>query len=447
MRRLASDPHLALLAGVGFVAGCEYGREQARGVSWALVEVAVGAVVLALVWRSRERLRLPQLLVVALAASVAWLLARAHASLGVDFEWRDVYARQGRFVLDGRYPRSEYPTGAVSLFALEAWLHGGRSHLVHSSLMLPFQLLAVGAIWSLRTRWSAWLAAVVAFWPLDAWFLEYRFDIVPTGLLAAGLAFAWRRHWLLAGAALGLGSAVKWSPALAALPLLAYLLSARRAREAARLAIGVAGSLLVVYVPYLVWSPGNVVAAYSKQGGRSITDESLWHLPLHWLGLEGRHNVAYPLFGSVRPPGWADAAAIAVQVVALVCVVWLGARAASPPVALALGALAPVVFLLTNRVFSVQYFVVLVAAWAIAVAVLAVRDRDALAMTVLALASTAFNVLIVPYPIHRPYAWEAASAARFALALALTGWLVARAARREPWPALLSAPAGATLRP
>jgi len=429
--RLLANPHAVLAVGVVLIVACEYGRGQLRPVRWTFVEMAIAALVLLLVWRSRGRLRLLPLLTVSLALSAAWIAVRAQATLGVDFEWRDVYARQGRLLLDGDYPRSEYPAGAVSLFALEAWLGGAKTHIVHAVLMVPFQVATVAAVWSLRTRWSPWFAAVIAFLPLNAWFWEYRFDLVPTALLAVGLALAWQRQWALSGAALGLGAAVKWSPAVALPAIVAHLLFSGQSREALRAVLGFGAVVALVYVPYLAWRPDAVLSAYSQQGSRSITDESLWHLLLRPLGVEGRHNFAYPLFGSVRPPGWADTAAIVVQIALLAAVTWLAARVGTMRTALALAAMMPVVFFVANRVFSVQYFVLLLAAWLFAAALLVVGDREAIGVTVVALIATAASALILPYPLHRPHIWEVASVVRFALGVALTAWLVLRASRVE----------------
>jgi hypothetical protein len=418
--------------GVALVALCEYAREEVHVTRWVFVELALAAVVLLLVWPGRDRLRLAPVLAVALALNVAWIVVRAHASLGLDNEWRVVYARQGQLLIHGHYPLSEYPAGAVSLFGLEAWLGGTKTHFVHAFLMVPFQLATVGAVWSLRTRWSPWFAAVLAFWPLNAWFWEYRFDLVPTALLAVGLALAWRKHWAAAGVVLGLGAAVKWSPAFAWPALLAYLVCSRQLREALRLTLGAAAALAVVYVPYLSWSFHAVLHAYSEQGGRSITDESAWHLLLRPLGVEGRHNFAVPQFTSVRPPGWADAAAIIVQIALLVGITWLAARAATLRSAVVLAAMMPVVFLVANRVFSVQYFVLLLAAWLLAAALLVGTDREAALVTLVALAATGANVLILPYSLRHAHVWELASVVRFALGIALTAWLVVRASRLEP---------------
>jgi hypothetical protein len=100
--------------------------------------------------------------------------------------------------------------------------------------------------------------------------------------------------------------------------------------------------------------------------------------------------------------------------------------------AVALAAMMPVVFLVTNRVFSVQYFVLLLAAWLLAAALLVVSGREAIGVTLVALTATAASALILPYPLHRPHVWEAASVVRFALGIALTAWLVLRASRTEP---------------
>src|SRR5262249_53286591 len=152
------------------------------------------------------------------------------------------------------------------------------------------------------------------------------------------------------------------------------------------------------------------------QGGRSITDESVWHLPLRVLGLEGRHGYDHPQFSSVDPPGWADTLAIVVQVGVLVALTGLAARARTLSGAIAIAALAPVAFLATNRVFSVQYFVVFLVAWAICVALVCETTRQTLVATAVMGAATVANALIVPVPIPRPHAWELMSVIRFSLA-------------------------------
>ena len=74
-------------------------------------------------------------------------------------------------------------------------------------------------------------------------------------------------------------------------------------------------------------------------------------------------------------PDWADPAVTVVQLLILAGVLvlaWLARGRLAAGIALA--ALAPVAFLLTNRIFSSQFLVVLLVAWAIAIALLA-RSR------------------------------------------------------------------------
>ena len=61
--------------------------------------------------------------------------------------------------------------------------------------MIPFQLVTVAAVWAFRTRTTPWLAALVALWPLNAFFWEFRFDPVPAAFLAVGLLLATRERW------------------------------------------------------------------------------------------------------------------------------------------------------------------------------------------------------------------------------------------------------------
>jgi hypothetical protein len=290
--------------------------------------------------------------------------------------------------------------------------------------------MIVAGIWGLRMRWSPWFAALVAAWPVNSWFWQYRFDLLPAGLLVAGLALASRRRWGFAGFVLGLGAWAKWSPALALPALAVYLFVSRQRRSAVCLTLGFVVALAVTYLPYLVWSPTEVLSAYRFQTGRSINDESIWHLPLHAFGLESRHDYTRMTGDSVGPPSWANAVAIAVQIVVLLARVYGVSRARSLRAAIAVAGLMPAVFLMTNRVFSVQYFVLLFAAWLVAAALLARDGRDALAITLVACAATVANALIVPYAIHEPGVWQLLSAARFGLAIALTAWLVWIAVRR-----------------
>jgi hypothetical protein len=429
-RYVVERPTLVLASAVAATLACEYLRETVRVLPGFPLQVAVSATALALVWTERERLTLPMLLVLSTILQAGWLLVRAHAAFTSD-EPTFVYAPTGDTLLHGAYPASEYPVGAVLLFAVEAALGGGQTHGVHALLMILFQLAAVAAVWSLPTPWSHWFAAFVAVWPVNAWFWEWRFDLAPAGLLAVGLALSARRRWVLAGIAFGLGFTVKWTPGLAVLPVLSYLLVAGATRAASRLAASAAATVLLVYIPFLLWRPAEVMAAYRRQGGRAITDESLWHLPLRLLGLEDVPATVRPTFQPVGAPGWANVGAIVVQAAALALLVALGARARGLRAAIALGALMPVVFLLSNRVFSVQFFVLLEIALAAAAALVLTNRRSVAAATLAIAAATIANALILPVPLNDSQLWPIMSALRFGLTIAVVVWLAAICVRPE----------------
>jgi Glycosyltransferase family 87 len=423
-------PMWALAAGAALVVLLELGRVRGgRDYPWLLAEALVAGAALLVAWRAQERLRLLPLLALALGFHVALVWLHIAERIPVDFDIT-VFENQGQSLLDGDFPRSEYPTGAVSLFAVEAWLGDDSARTANALLMIPFQLVAVVAVWSLRTRWSAWLAALVAVWPLNAYFWEFKFDLVPAALLAVGLALAYRERFGLAGVALGVGAAVKWTPALAALALVVWLLGSGRIGGAVRHAAGFAVTFVVFTLPYLVWEPGDVWAAYSIQGGRTITGESLPYLPLHWLG-QAELGEGFTVDAVV--PDWADPAATAIQwlvVAGVLALAWLVRGRLAAGVAVA--ALAPVAFLLTNRIFSSQFLVVLLVAWAVAIALVSGSAREQLVLGAAAAAASAFNAFVYPFVLPGPSGiWEPTSALMFAVALSLTGWLLLASRRGD----------------
>jgi Glycosyltransferase family 87 len=425
-----AEPHVVLLAAVAAVVTLEAARGSGTlGTSetWPLLQTLVAGSALVAAWRQQERLRLAPLLAIALALELGFVVV--HLALGVqsDFDSARVYPREGEALLHGHYPDTEYPPGAVLLFAFEALVSGGGSgvRVANAFTMIPFELAAVAAVFALRTRRSAWFAAILAVWPLNAFYWEFKYDAAPTAALVVGLVLAYRSRWTAAGVVLGIGAALKWTPGLAVLALGLWLLSRRQAREAVRHLAAAAGAFLLVNLPFLATSPGLVLHSYHVQASRGITGESFAYLVLRAAGRAAiPPNSAF--YGPVVTPSWATTAAGALQVVAVLVVLALVLRCRTHVAATAAAGLAPVAFLLTTRTFSPQYFVTILAAWCVGGALVAATRLRQLLLALPMLGATLANVLV--YPVVTPTYWWVCSWAAFLLGAVATAALLAEAA-------------------
>jgi hypothetical protein len=437
------EPHLMLAVTAATVIACELATQQTGTSAPMLLAAAIAFAAFVLVWREQERLRLVPLLAVTLAFQLGWIAV--HLAVGLEsFDSQVLYSRWGNELLDGQYPEAQYPPGAVLLFALEAWLGGGATRTSHALLMVPFQLLTVAAVWAFRTPTTRWLAALVALWPMNAFFWEFRFDLVPTALLALGLLLAARGQWGLSGAALGLGAAVKWFPGLSFAFLAVWLVASRRWSELRAHAAAFVAVFLGLHVPFILWSFDEATYTYRYFSGQGITGESVWYLLLGPLGLATVNEREFWLPANVL--AWADPLAVVVQALLL-----LGLAAAAVHArgrlhaALAIAAMAPLVFLLTNRIFSPQYLVPILAAWAIAGAVVLESRRSQLALGIAAMGATTANAFVYPYTLQGLGLWKAASAVLFAVGLTTTAAVVfrvldAKGPRRDRHPPPLGEP-------
>jgi uncharacterized membrane protein len=265
---------------------------------------------------------------------------------------------------------------------------------------------------------------------MNAFSWEFRFDLFPTALLALGLLFAFRERWVLSGALLGLGAAAKWTPALAAAALAVWLLADRRWRLARGHVLAFTMVFGLLHLPFLISSPSETMYSYRYFSGQGVTGESLWYLLLAPLG---RANV--PLHEFWLPadvPAWVNSGTVIAQAIVLLA---LGFAAwwvrASLRAGVALAAMAPVVFLLINRVFSPQYLVLMLAAWAIAGALLAESRKEQLVLGLALMATTTANALVYPYSLFQLGLWRLASATLFVVGLAMSAWIVLRAVQRS----------------
>lgn len=422
---LASRPHFALALGIAGVLCAEAARGRSTtgfASFFPVAQAALAGAALFVAWRAQERLELRRLLLLAVLFQVGWIAV--HLALGVraDDDSAIVYPSDGQRLLHGDYPHSVYPSGAVVLFALETWLGAGATRVSNAFLMILPQVTAVAAIWRLNTRRSRWFATFVALWPLNAFYWEFRYELAPTAALVFGLLCAQRERWAVAGAWFGLGAALKWTPGISLIGIALWLIGRRAWSSAiAHVAAG-ATVFAAVDLPFAVWRPAAFFAAYSWQARRGMIAESVFYLPLRLLGLARVDTVPYA--AAVRP-AWADSAALAVQALVIAGLLCMLAYARRRSDAVALAALLAAAFLLTNRVFSAQFLVTILAAWAVAGSLVACTRRQQLTIGILAAGATVGNVLVYP---AQAALWTGWSAAMFLCACGVTVALVVLAA-------------------
>ena len=141
---------------------------------------------------------------------------------------------------------------------------------------------------------------------------------------------------------------------------------------------------------------------------------------------DGRH-----IWDEAVRPGWADTAAVVVQAVLLAGSALACMRASSRTAAIAIAALVPGVFALTNRVFSGQFVLVIAVGWLVASALLCRTRAQQLAAGATVSVATYANALVYPARINH---WLTASAGFFLCATVMTLALVV-AARSPAGPA------------
>jgi hypothetical protein len=176
VRRRGIWPHGGLAAGVAGTLALEAARgfvdntcaEMARNAGGHRCGGACGRVA------SPARARASPGSRPALVLEFGWIAFHLAHGVDADSDSARALPREGNAFLHRAYPESEYPPGAILLFALDVLLGGGSTRVAHAFLMIPFQIAVVAGIWSFRTRWSAWLAPVAALWPLNAFFWEYQ---------------------------------------------------------------------------------------------------------------------------------------------------------------------------------------------------------------------------------------------------------------------------------
>jgi len=377
---------------------------------------------------SRARRVAPYLLALAWLALGAANVARGLPHAGTDWRYRvwafehhcysDVLSLGGdRYAAGGRpvpylEDRIEYPV----LLGLALWLPsfapgGAAGHLAATAVMLAASLIA--AIWALARTPGAkplWLAAT----PALATYGLLNWDLLPVALLAlAVLALSLARPGS-GGAIAALGISAKLFPAVLVPPALAALATGPDRRGALRFAAALGLTLALVNLPVAALAWDGFAWFFRFNAGRGA-ENSAWQA----LGL---------------PPGpLLELVSLGPLVAASAFAAWAASRAArrgDPGRAVRLGAaLALVVWIATNKVWSPQYALY----GFLAAALAAAPARAFLPLSLLAVADfyVAFEVRARRWePIFRDVVFHPLGLVRTAAWLALAGW-IARELIRE----------------
>jgi len=194
-----------------------------------------------------------------------------------------LYRRAGESILRGAIPYRdffiEYPPGSLPAFVPPALFGTGQAGFIglfslEMALALAVTLLLT-ALGARRLRGSrAWILPAATFAPAALVLYPVavtRYDAVVALSLGSAVFFAspGGRHLLLAYASLGFGTAAKFVPALAVLPL---ALARRGAARGLTVFLVVAA---IFFVPFALLGGRGLMQSFAYQSGRGLQVESL----------------------------------------------------------------------------------------------------------------------------------------------------------------------------
>mgnify|MGYP003796945193 FL=1 len=264
------------------------------------------------------------------------------------------YAQPRLTRADGSAEYLEYPvlTGVVMYAAAAVTRAFGddddaaeavRYYLINVGLLWLLALLTGWTIIALSPAGRVWDALFFAVAPSLAYNGTSNWDLLPVACTGVALV-AWQRHRLTwTGVLLGLGAAAKLYPILVLGPLLVLGLRAGRFREVLRTAAVALLTAALVYLPFVLFAPGWSYF-FTMNSGRGPDFGSVWLL----LANRGVH---VPNLNAVT---------LALFLALCLAIAVLGLRAQTRPRLIQLVLLVMLAFLLTNKVYSVQYVLWLV---------------------------------------------------------------------------------------
>ncbi|HYD41781.1 MAG TPA: glycosyltransferase 87 family protein [Anaeromyxobacter sp.] len=276
--------------------------------------------------------------------------------------YSDVIALHGDRYLDGEHPRPylddriEYPPLLGLFLWLPHWIPGGAAgHFTVTYLLLALCLLAaVRALERTPGTRAAWLAAT----PALVVFAGLNWDLLPIALIAGAALLQSRGQPRGAAAVTGLGISAKLFPGVLVLPAAGALAGGappgRRLRALVAPALALVGVVLAVNLPVALAAPRSWAWFWVFNAQRGA-ENSIWHA----FGM-GRPPVRDPSALFLSPTPLVELLSAGPLVAASLFALWAAyaaARRGDPTGrAVRLGAaLALVVWIATNKVWSPQY--------------------------------------------------------------------------------------------
>ena len=195
------------------------------------------------------------------------------------------------------------------------------------AITLRFERRFGGRAW----RWA--LATPLALFAFQNW------DVFAIAAMLVGLAAFERHRDTASGAALGLGAAIKLFPAVLIPPLVAMRWARGDRRGARRLAVSGAAVFAAFNLPVMIASPHGWAWTFAFQSQRHATWGTLWYWAYRSLG--------------VNSVSLANTASFLVMAIGIGSLTVYAARVRLQPAAVA--AIAVVIFVLSNKVYSPTY--------------------------------------------------------------------------------------------
>jgi uncharacterized membrane protein len=162
----------------------------------------------------------------------------------------------------------EYPPGALAAIVPPALGHPTEAAAARRFAVVMLGLFAVLVVLLARRPRGAFLVALAPL--LLGPLVLKRFDALPALLTLVALQLTISRRYTWAGAALGLGTAVKLYPVL----LLPLLVIAARGRAGARAVGAFAVACAAVVLPFVIIAPHGVIDSVRSQVGRHLQIET-----------------------------------------------------------------------------------------------------------------------------------------------------------------------------